>query len=366
MSTKQATVVPPSTSQSTGLINNNDDMDTLLFGTTPSSLFDTISTRIDEQLTAEVSQLPLLPKKKSCHDNNHNNNSNMIESSGEEILMRSLRKVYKKNLDVVEAYCRRNVFTLSSFDKTKRRKVLDRYFMMTDGHEKLDSADNNDGSSNNNDEQQQQQQQQRSKYKPPSKHETSLPTPNQIIQMDTEILKSRHCLQEEKIRGHALSTQISRLEKALHSLSLVRTALCHNSNDDDENKDDFSVLANKLQNAIDGHTEIKGWNEKAETVIRLLDKIKAERVERNVHGTVARRSTSNTGGVCGDNQATTLTVCRDKDEKERRRVWEEMNGEKVVSSSSAAGGSGSQQQQQPQGVGSSQEIATLLKKLREK
>ena len=328
MSTKQATVVPPSTSQSTGLINNNDDMDTLLFGTTPSSLFDTISTLIDEQLTAEVSQLPLLPKKKSCHDNN-----NMIESSsslsGEEILMRSLRKVYKKNLDVTEAYCKRNVFTLSSFDKNKRRKVLDRYLMMTDGHDKLDEDDgndNNDDGNDNNDDDQQKQQQQYSKYKPPSKHETSLPTPNQIIQMDTEILKSRHCLQEEKIRGHALSTQISRLEKALHSLSLVRTALCHNK-DDADSTNDFTVLANKLQNAIDGHTEIKGWNEKAETVIRLLDKIKAER-ERAGGDAVAGGTTSGgAGAVCGDKQATALTVCRDKDEKERRRVWEEMNGE---------------------------------------
>eukprot|EP00956_Cyclotella_meneghiniana_P011605 scaffold16316_cov24-Cyclotella_meneghiniana.AAC.1 len=282
--------------------------------------------------------------------------------------MRSLRKVYKKNLDVVEAYCRRNVFTLSSFDKNKRRKVLDRYFMMTDGHDDQRLDEEDDGSNNNNDDQQQQQQHY-SKYKPPSKDETTLPTPNQIIQMDTEILKSRHCLQEEKIRGHALSTQISRLEGVLHSLDLVRTALCHNGDDDDENKDEFSVLANKLQNAIDGHTEIKGWNEKAETVIRLLDKIKAER-ERGVDGTVAGGTTSSgsaaaaAAAVCGDNQATTLTVCRDKDEKERRRVWEEMNGEQVPSSSSAAGGSGSQQQ--PQGVGSSQEIATLLKKLREK
>ena len=181
--------------------------------------------------------------------------------------------------------------------------------------------------------------------------------------MDTEILKSRHCLQEEKIRGHALSTQISRLEKALHSLSLVGTALCHNK-DDADSTNDFTVLANKLQNAIDGHAEIKGWNEKAETVIRLLDKIKAER-ERAGGDAVAGGTTSGgAGAVCGDKQATALTVCRDKDEKERRRVWEEMNGEQVPSSSSAAGGSGSQQQ--PQGVGSSQEIATLLKKLREK
>lgn len=324
---------------------------------------DEIAAGIDERLTREVSQLPLLPKNKNNRDNNDDG------SSGEETLMRELRSVYKKNLDVVEAYCRRNVFTLSSFDKTKRRKVLDAFL-----------TDDCQAANNNDDEQQQQQHPnssiQQQNYDPPDKNE-ALPTPQQIVSMDREILEARHRLREEKRRGHALSAQISRLNRALSSLSTVHTALGGGDRDDTTNDDtnnttttdDFNVLAAEIQNAIDGHEEIKGWNDKAERVICLLDKIKAERgggsdggVAGAGSGGSAGRSSSAVGGGMTTNA--TMTVCRNKDEKERRRVWEEMNGE-VSSSAGGTGGSGGGSQHR-HGAGSSREIATLLKKLREK
>ena len=86
----------------------------------------------------------------------------------------------------------------------------------------------------------------------------------------------QHGVEEEKRQGRALSAQISRLNRALSSLSTVRTALGSNGDDTtndatNNTTDDFNVLAAEIQNAIDSHEEIKGWNEKAERVICLLD-----------------------------------------------------------------------------------------------
>lgn len=83
--------------------------------------------------------------------------------------------------------------------------------------------------------------------------------------------------------------------------------------------------------SVDGHGEIKGWNGKAETVI--WDKIKAE------------RSSSSTAVGWDKTTDATMALCRVKDEKERRRVWEEMNVE-VPTSAADTGGSGSGSKQQ--------------------
>ena len=65
--------------------------------------------------------------------------------------------------------------------------------------------------------------------------------------------------------------------------------------------------------SVDGHGEIKGWNEKVETFI--WDKSGA--------GT-SSRSTAVGGDKTTD---AAMALCRDIDEKERRRVLDEMNGE---------------------------------------
>jgi soluble cytochrome b562 len=287
---------------------SNKSEDTLIFGSAPSHLFDEIAIRIDTMLTEEVSALPLLPRKKSDEGS---------KQSGEEILLTELRQAYKKNLDVVEEYCARNVFTIASFNKTKRRKVLAHFLNGEDEAETCKDEESGRAMAVP-----------QSKFEPPANNE-ELPTAEQIIAMDKEILLARQRLHTEKQRRAQLSRQIARLKGAMESLNLVQAAL--NNGEDSKG---FDELQNKLRKAVEGHQEIKDWNEKAEEVIQLLDQIKAKRGEGDIYGAAH-------------------AVTRDADEKERRRVWEEMNGGEAGLQGTGVHGSG-------------EEIASLLKKLREK
>ena len=286
--------------------SNNQSENALIFGSVPSHLFDDIAIRIDNILTEEIASLPLLPRKKDG-----------AKESGEEILLNSLRNVYKKNLDRVEAYCERNVFTIESFNKTKRRKILEHFLNGNDRSDSKEGAEEAEATLFVA----------KSKFEPPGKDE-ELPTAQQIMSMDHEILLARKRLHSEKQRRAKLSRQIQRLNGAMESLQLVQSAM--------KGKDgkSFDELQDKIQKAVDGHQEIKGWNGKAEEVIQLLDKIKAE-----------RDGAANDGG--------SQTVARDADEKERRRAWEEMNGGEAGREGARSHGTG-------------EEIASLLKKLREK
>ncbi|KAL7513723.1 hypothetical protein ACHAXN_011273 [Cyclotella atomus] len=288
---------------------SNKSEDTLIFGSAPSHLFDEIAIRIDNMLTEEVSALPLLPRKKSGDGS---------KQSGEEILLTELRRAYKKNMDVAEIFCERNVFTIASFNKTKRRKVLEHF---------LNGGDETEATGNDEEAEKGTTAVPQSRFEPPAKNE-ELPTAEQIISMDKEILVARQRLHTEKQRRVQLSRQIARLKRAMESLNLLQDAL------KGEDGKGFDELQIKLRKAVKGHREITGWNEKAEEIIQLLDQIKDKR------------------GV-GEADGVTQAVTRDADEKERRRVWEELNG----------GEAG------PQGAGvhgSGKEIASLLKKLREK
>lgn len=231
-------------------------------------------------------------------------------------MLKSLRNVYRKNLDRVEAYCERNVFTIESFNKTKRRRVLEHFLKGNDRCDSKDIAGEAEATFVA-----------QSKFDPPGKDE-ELPTAQQIMAMDQEILSARQRLHSEKQRRTKLSRQIQRLNGAMESLQLVQGAI------KGQDGKGFDELQDKIQKAVDGHQEIKGWNGKAEEVIQLLDKIKAE-----------RDGATNEGG--------SQTVDRDSDEKERRRAWEEMNGGEAGPKGAGSHGTGA-------------EIASLLKKLREK
>ena len=321
--------------------------------------------------------LPLLPRSgaPTYHSVESKRAAEMLDSSvlkrgsaaaatgevvtGEDILLAKLRKTYKKNLDLVEAYCARNVFTIEYFPKTKRRKVLDHF--LGGGGEKDDegSKEGGDGSlesapkegDTNNDTLP------TSKYNPPSKNLT-LPTPQQLQAMDAEILLTRQRVHQEKQRRVKLVRELERLRRASESLRGVQSALleCNVAQSSGDNGEvttttttttvSVQQLQEKVRSALQGHEELKVWNSRAEEVIKMLDTIKEERGEDGVivaagdaSGKVARKKKN-------------AVVAREVDERERRRVMLDMNG-------GEEGGSGGGAH------GTKKEIASLLKKIRE-
>mmetsp|Transcript_1237 Transcript_1237/g.2641 ORF Transcript_1237/g.2641 Transcript_1237/m.2641 type:complete len:354 (+) Transcript_1237:124-1185(+) len=313
--------------------------DFLIFGARPSHLFDDIAITIDSLLTEEVAGLPLLPRKLTEQEQRQQQQEGEGQRSkpltGEEKLIAKLRKAYKKNLDLAEAYCSRNIFTVQYFPKTKRRKILENYLAAEDNGEGADEEGQGekDGKANS-----EPTPMPTATFAPP---DGELPSPEQIMGMDKEILVTRQRLQQEKQRRIQLTRQMDRLNKASQTLMGVQDALKEGlegeSNRDGEGSAvSMQKLKESVTNAMDGHEELKDWNARAEEVLQILDKIKVEREEGD--------KLTGKAAVGGNGKK---VVGREEDERERKRMFE------------VGGDSASQH-------GTKEQVESLLKKLRGK
>lgn len=254
--------------------------------------------------------------------------------TGEEKLVGKLRKAYKRNLDLAEAYCSRNIFTVQYQTKTKRRKILENYLAQTKNDEDGGAAEKTVAKSNNNNEHAPLPLPASTIFSPP---DGELPSPDEIVGMDKEILVSRQRLQRAKQRRIQLTRQLDRLAKASDTLTGVREALKNHldgkGNGDGRSEVSIKKLQESVINAMEGHEELKGWNSRAEEVLQILDKIKIERKEAD-----------KSRGENYDGKEKKV-VGRELDERERKRMRADVGV-----------GSGSR--------GSGAQIASLLKKLR--
>uniref|UniRef100_A0A6S8YD18 Uncharacterized protein n=1 Tax=Ditylum brightwellii TaxID=49249 RepID=A0A6S8YD18_9STRA len=133
----KAVVVAPSSSKSNPS-KGCDNEDTVLFESMASHLVDTLGSSVQTSLSEQVSKLPLLPGRKSepggATDRTTAAGENVDEyMGGEERLMSMLRKSYGKNIDIIESYTNRNIFSIRMFGKVKRRTVVERYMNQEEG-----------------------------------------------------------------------------------------------------------------------------------------------------------------------------------------------------------------------------------------
>jgi len=322
---------------------NNEDY--VIFGARPSRLFDDISEVVDAILAEEVSTLPLLPRtltsaqlreqQKMQKEDGRKKGEKKEEvpkiQTGEEKLLLRLRSAYKKNLDLAEVYCQRNIFTVRNYPKTKRRKILERYLaddeeggvdstnkkakrggaknpvgktiQETDGGEKVGNSGGGDGPSPT------------SAMSLLSSIEGAVnPTPEELTDIEQTILLTRTRLQNERRRKAELTKHLSRLRSASETLKQVQTALKEVDIDraiGGVTRMTMESLKETVKNAMEGHEELKVWNTKAEEVIHILDKIKVDR-----EGGKVVVSPSNGKRV----------VNREEDERLRKRTMDEIGG----------------------------------------
>uniref|UniRef100_A0A7S2Q107 Uncharacterized protein n=1 Tax=Skeletonema marinoi TaxID=267567 RepID=A0A7S2Q107_9STRA len=319
------------------------EADFLLFGSRPSHLFDDMRITLDTLLTEEVASLPLLPRTltPSQRQQQHSGEKPL---TGEQKLIAELRKAYKKKLDLAEAYCSRNIFTIQFYNKTKRRKIMERV---------LGEDDNDDGSSNNEDGGKDSDNNDKKKkafsplpaitFERPS---GEIPSADEMNGKNKEILQARQQIQHDKQRRVQLSRQLDRLTKAAQQLKELRGALDKalerkKASGGTEGESSNTALAMKelqesVAKAVEGHEELKVWNARAEEVIQLMDQIKDEREEG--------------GGLLGGSQNTNgsskRVTSREEDERERKRMLTEMGGGETATH------------------GTKEEIASLLNKIR--
>ena len=353
-----------SAEEATTATNNNNDTsssnkseseDFLMFGARPSHLFDDIAITIDSLLTEEIASLPLLPRTLTDEELRQASKSSSGDKplTGEQKLIAKLRKAYKKNLDLAETYCSRNVFTVQYYSKTKRRKILENFLHS----EENNNGEDEEGKKLNSSEQTAQQQQQ---HTLPSNSATfaapiegEIPTREQISDKDKEILIARQRIQHEKQRRIELKRQLERLNRASQTLLGVHEALkkgidssSDGSGAGEEEGTVSSVSMDKLKEtistAMEGHEELKVWNARAEEVIQILDKIKVEREM----GNNGKGKSSSSSAPAGGNKRAGVTG-REDDERERKRMLEEVGGTE-----------GSTR------LGTKEQVESLLKKLR--
>jgi len=339
---KEAHSAPPAAA-SAAAKPDASEADFLLFGSRPSHLFDDMRITLDTLLTEEVASLPLLPRTltPSQRQQQHSGEKPL---TGEQKLIAELRKAYKKKLDLAEAYCSRNIFTIQFYNKTKRRKIMERV---------LGEDDNDDGSSNNEDDGQDNDDNDKKKkafsplpaitFERPS---GEIPSADEMNGKNKEILQARQQIQHDKQRRVQLSRQLDRLTKAAQQLKELRGALdkaleSKKASGGTEGGSSNTALAMKelqesVAKAVEGHEELKVWNARAEEVIQLMDQIKDEREEG--------------GGLLGGSQnangSSKRVTSREEDERERKRMLTEMGGGETATH------------------GTKEEIASLLNKIR--
>jgi hypothetical protein len=346
----------------------NVSEDVLLFGARSSHLFDNIAIAIDSLLIEEVATLPLLPRKlteqelrlyqqqKDDTAASSKSNREKTPQTGEQKLVAHLRKAYKKNIDAAEAYCNRNIFTVQNHSMTKRRQIMEQFFD-TDNID-VDADGGNRGAAE-------------STLTFPLTTTTTalfaplpdgmeLPLPENIMNMDKEILEIRQRIQHAKQRRIRQSRQLGRLEQANQMLVGVLEALqlIENLHDTTSttatdtatreknitNDEDIASLMQNLKqsvlDAIEGHEELKIWNTRAEEVLELLDKIKIDQNKTKVGG-----MNNNAHGLQGNNSGgggLKVVVEREEDERRRKNTLQEMGASH----------------------GSREQVASLLSKLR--
>lgn len=321
----QSSAIALEKSSSTTVTPSLTSEDYLIFGNAPSQLFDSISITLDNLLTKEVGSLPLLPKTPSDATSSGGNGkkAQTYQLTGEEKLLLKLRTTYKKNFDLVEAYCARNIFTINYFSKTKRRKIMERFLATNDrsADESNDDGCNAIHSLPN------------TKFaSPPS--DALLPSPQQIIDMDRDILLARQQLHLEKQRRVKLDRQLEKVTKSCSSLRDVEAALEKGlrANDGSRGLDDVSrkmeEIVKSVKIAMEGHEELKTLNVKAIEVIHLLNKIKHEREEGN-NFAIANDTNEGEKDIKSKGRGVkrTRVAMREEDEQRRKQVWADVGNE---------------------------------------
>jgi hypothetical protein len=106
-------------SSSSTTTNNNPD--TVLFGSLTSTISDELDSKIDSALMKGVGSLPLLPQSSS-------------DGAGEELFLTKLRACYRRNVDLLETYVERNIFTVQNYSVSLREKILQCFIMTSNNN----------------------------------------------------------------------------------------------------------------------------------------------------------------------------------------------------------------------------------------
>lgn len=192
---------------------------TVMFGTTVSTIFNSIHDNLDQSIRSHVSSLPIICSSQEDDDATSGEN----EVPREEQIYNKITKVYVNHLDVAKLYAEKELFCMNKkWTKKRRGRILHKYLELleapsstnsekTDGTESKDDMGNDETAA-------------KTRYAIPASKE-DIPTESHVKDIHTELNELRLKLREKSSEKMKLLYQLQALDAAQQSSEKVDASL---------------------------------------------------------------------------------------------------------------------------------------------
>ena len=183
-------------------LHNDDNVDSKLFGSLVTELTDELTSNLNAALSKGIQTLPMLDDPQRSQQ-----------------LQTQLQKAFYRNIDLLELYAQRNIFTLQNFPPLQRAKIA-RLVLDPDWDpeaavalmEEADAAEEKE---------QQQNESTAATQETPMPTKTEIPSPAQLKTTEQELLGRRQHLQSLQEKRVAMEKRLRELEAATQLVDLA-------------------------------------------------------------------------------------------------------------------------------------------------
>ncbi|GFH56036.1 hypothetical protein CTEN210_12512 [Chaetoceros tenuissimus] len=193
---------------------------TVMFGTTVSTIFNSIHDNLDQSIRSHISSLPIICS--SQEDDDTTNGENDVPR--EEQIYNKITQVYVNHMDVAKLYTEKELFCMNKkWTKKRRGRILDKYLELMEtplpstDSEKIDGTESKEGMSND-------EAATKTRYTIPVSKE-DIPTETQVKDIHTELNELRLKLREKSSEKMKLLYQLQALDAAQQSSEKVDASL---------------------------------------------------------------------------------------------------------------------------------------------
>ena len=263
------------------------DEDDVMFGSMAATIADTLADRIDVALVERISSLPVVASTSSKDDDGGEGtgDDNTASKTKGELLLHKLQQKYLKNVDIVEVYAQRNIFTCSMYPPRRRQRILQAYLQRQQEEQgkggqnettTIETTGDGEGkSSPAATEKSVTTDTSTSGYKCPSREQ--IPTSEAVEEINKEMEELQEKLKAARIRRNELIVACKSIEVAEQAAkkSLESLSQCEKDNEGDAAAVD--QVHGKVTAALMGHQGLHQLGEEGRKLMTKLDTLKRER-----------------------------------------------------------------------------------------
>lgn len=228
-----------------------EDQDRLLFASMNSDIADALAERVRVAIVDGVENLPLL-----------------TDAAKADALVKRIEKSYMLNIDLIEAYGGRNIFSLRNYNPRRRQRIIQAFL----GQDEAPVQESNEKNKSQSDDFEVTIENTRP-Y--PSKEE--IPSPEDTSALQDELVKLKERLDAERLRRNQLLAKQKSLEKAIEISKDAVQSLVVSSE---------SNVHGPVSKAVSGGKSIQELTKEGKELIKELDETKRDRSddENEDHG----------------------------------------------------------------------------------